>query len=235
MSYQNLDATKPLRVLIVGASPEPIAAARIREACSRSDFLIGCDGGCDYLLEAGFLPDLAIGDFDSVSDACRQALEKADIACVDYPTMKDDTDLALAIAQAEMLAEALGMPLSLDFAHVLGGRPDHELAVYGLLLRHASQVGTIISSQALVWLLDAEGRPQLVLEETGNPRTFSVVGLSSDFTVSEQGSVWELEDTCLGLMGHRGISNVQTEAPVTITCSQGTGLVFLIHSDAAME
>jgi uncharacterized membrane-anchored protein len=36
--------------------------------------LIGVDGGADALLEAGYRPDLIIGDFDSVSDA---ALDKA--------------------------------------------------------------------------------------------------------------------------------------------------------------
>lgn len=82
---------------------EDLAALRpyIREA---RPVLIGVDGGADALLEEGYVPDVILGDMDSVSDA---ALERA----------RDRTELVLHAyadgrAPGRTRLEALGLPFS---------------------------------------------------------------------------------------------------------------------------
>lgn len=61
------------------------------------DLFIGVDGGSLFLIEQGICPDLAVGDFDSVSEEelaliCSQSKE-----VLQAQPEKDDTDLELAV------------------------------------------------------------------------------------------------------------------------------------------
>ena len=59
------------------------------------DLLIAADGGYAYLEKAGFIPDLAIGDFDSLG----APPEAEHVIC--FPPEKDYTDLDLAIREGK--------------------------------------------------------------------------------------------------------------------------------------
>ena len=68
------------------------------------DFVIAVDGGYDTCRKYDIVPDLIVGDFDSVQESdMPQIAEIAKIApdhVVVLPTEKDDTDMALAVAKA---------------------------------------------------------------------------------------------------------------------------------------
>src|SRR4051794_38542892 len=88
--------------------------------------LIGVDGGADALLEAGYTPDIIIGDFDSVSDA---ALDKAKQLVVHaYPGGRAPGGERLAAGGREFeLFEAAGT--SEDIAMLLAYEKGAELIV----------------------------------------------------------------------------------------------------------
>ena len=88
------------------------------------DLFIGVDRGSLLLIEQGICPDLAVGDFDSVSEKelaliCSQSKE-----VLQAQPEKDDTDLELAIKAA--LARYPQAQLTILGA--FGGRLDHTLA-----------------------------------------------------------------------------------------------------------
>jgi thiamine pyrophosphokinase len=108
------------KVGIVGGGPT-------RDLPNLSDFnypemiWIGADQGTMYLLDQGIKPNMAVGDFDSISEQQLALLQKQVDQFYQYPAEKDETDLELALLKAiEMEAEEIYL------FGVTGGRLDHE-------------------------------------------------------------------------------------------------------------
>ena len=85
-----------------------------------AEYMIACDRGLRYALDSELVPDIVIGDFDSLED--QEALDQFRNV-VRYPKEKDDTDTMLAIKHA----------ISLGFSNIqifgaFGGRMDHFIA-----------------------------------------------------------------------------------------------------------
>lgn len=95
------------------------------------DLLIGADRGALFLVQNGFRPAIAVGDFDSVSPEERAAVRAASgrFAPCD-PVLKDDTDTELAFRHAvESGARDIWI------VGGLGTRFDHSLANVHLLVQ----------------------------------------------------------------------------------------------------
>jgi thiamine pyrophosphokinase len=76
---------------------------RVCDAKSNADlYLIAVDGGITFLFENGIQPDLWIGDMDSVTKQSSLDWEnyQSAIKKQQFPVEKDDTDMALAVADA---------------------------------------------------------------------------------------------------------------------------------------
>lgn len=86
------------------------------------DFLIGIDGGVDLCLRAGILPDLAVGDWDSLKSRARKLLLSW-VPSISLPREKDRSDLYFALATVRELGIPEVVCLGLS-----GGRSDHHLA-----------------------------------------------------------------------------------------------------------
>ena len=88
------------------------------------DLFIGVDRGSLFLIEQGICPDLAVGDFDSVSEEelaliCSQSKE-----VLQAQPEKDDTDLELAVKAVF----ARSPQAQVTIFGAFGGRLDHTLA-----------------------------------------------------------------------------------------------------------
>ena len=88
------------------------------------DIFIGVDRGSLFLIEQGICPDLAVGDFDSVSEEelaliCSQSKE-----VLQAQPEKDDTDLELAVKAVF----ARSPQAQVTIFGAFGGRLDHTLA-----------------------------------------------------------------------------------------------------------
>lgn len=113
-----LGADMKKRCLVVGAG-EGYPKKLIK---TEEDFLIAADGGLTYVEEQNLIPDLILGDFDSLGyDPSRQNNPAIEVRV--YPVEKDDTDMGLAI-QA-------GLDAGCEQFYLFGGqggRIDHTLA-----------------------------------------------------------------------------------------------------------
>ena len=88
------------------------------------DVLVGVDRGSLFLLEQGVCPNLAVGDFDSVSKEELLRIKDSAKEVVQAHPEKDDTDLELAVlACFERYPDAC-----LTIFGAFGGRLDHALA-----------------------------------------------------------------------------------------------------------
>jgi len=94
----------------------------------KADYLICADGGANYARELNLIPDIIIGDMDSITAETRVFFKT--IKFESYPSKKDETDTELAITHA--------IKMGADKVIILGGlgsRMDHSLGNIYLLKR----------------------------------------------------------------------------------------------------
>ncbi|MCA0969247.1 thiamine diphosphokinase [Halobacillus litoralis] len=137
-------------IAIVGGSPKGYIPD-LKEFDDDHVMWIGADQGAEVLLHQGITPDLAIGDFDSVSAPSRKNIQARARIFKDYPDEKDETDLELAIREAQKRN-----PEHILLFGVTGGRADHTLANIQTLfpLRKKGINATIIDRQNRVSLVE---------------------------------------------------------------------------------
>ena len=188
------------------------------------DILIAADGGAAHMLELHLLPNVAIGDFDSLGAEQQKALETAGVRLFRYPVKKDLTDLELAI----QYAQSLGVE-DILIVGALGNRWDQTLAN---LLLPAAAAYTNLS----IRLVDGEQEISLIragqtLDLAGHPgSTLSLIPLAGDACgITTQGLEYPLDRETLSFGSTRGISNVLQNAHASVTLETGMLLCVLIR------
>ena len=88
------------------------------------DLFIGVDRGSLFLIEQGICPDLAVGDFDSVSEKELALIYSQSKEVLQAQPEKDDTDLELAVKAVF----ARSPQAQVTIFGAFGGRLDHTLA-----------------------------------------------------------------------------------------------------------
>jgi thiamine pyrophosphokinase len=187
------------------------------------DFVIGANGGAARALAWGRVPDLVIGDMDSLPDADRTALEAYGCRFVVHPRAKDETDLELALAYAARQGAREIIVLG-----ALGGRLDHLLANV-LLLARPELAGVSVR------IADNGGEAQLIrngeaVSLEGEPGDLvSLLPLGGDAQgVTTKGLAWPLRGETLRFALTRGVSNEMTGAAARVEVDRGYLLV--VHS-----
>ena len=92
------------------------------------DTIICADGAADFLKEYDYLPDVIIGDLDSICQDTLQYYKERQVAFLKFPTEKDFTDSELTIRY--LLKQGIYYATVFGF---LGSRWDHSIANLGLL------------------------------------------------------------------------------------------------------
>lgn len=131
-----------------------------KQLIERFEVIIGVDGGCEHLRGWGVLPDVAVGDFDSITTSTLSWLEENRVRLKRFPAQKDSTDTELALEEAVALGAG-----EVALTATWGGRPDQTLANL-FLLRRARELGVnchIVEETGEIILVDCEiklaGRP----------------------------------------------------------------------------
>ena len=96
----------------------------------QAHLVIGVDRGALWLVSHRITPDVAIGDFDSVTQAEKKRIHDHSDVYIEYAPEKDATDLELAIDHAITLR-----PKEVVLYGVLGRRFDHAMGAVHMLLR----------------------------------------------------------------------------------------------------
>lgn len=206
----------PERVIITtGGSLGDWALPYIREG----DLLIGADSGALFIVDQGFRPDIAIGDFDSVSAAelARiMAHSGKTISCDPVDKNFTDTEMAFRLAldmqpDSIILLGALGTRFdhSLANVHLLALADDNGIAAF--IVDETNRI-TAISQDALV---ERHHYPQVSLL----PLTNAVTGITLE------GFQYPLNEATLTIGQSLGISNVLMGESGRIRMREGRLLV----------
>ena len=193
----------------------------LKERCLGADLIVAADGGARYLYDAGIVPHILIGDFDSVP---REILSfYKELKCVNitgFPKKKDFTDMELAL---DIAAEKGANEITILAA--TGSRLDHSAAnillLYGLLKKNIA--GCIEDAHNKVYL--TEHAIQIKKQENWKVSLLSISSEVSNVTTS--GLMYPLHDFNLELGSSRGISNEFTEDTAVIGFEKGLLMVVL--------
>lgn len=208
-----------LRTVVVGSAPvDPVNLLRL---CRDASQVVCADGGASAALAAGITPTAVVGDFDSLCERDRIALEAGPVAIYRHRPDKDRTDLELALYYA-----LEGGATSIILTGVLGGRrTDHALGNIFLLT---------LDSLATVDVRIDEGRTEARVVRgawnmLGSPGEYvSLLPVTERVSgVSTRGLRYPLHGEEL-LRGYtRGVSNefLATEATVSVE----SGLLLVVH------
>lgn len=123
----------------------------------KEDFVIAADGGYAYCKKLGIVPDLILGDFDSVKEEDAEQIARIQKLCPDsvvvLPAEKDDTDMLAAIRMG--LSEGCR-----DFRiyAAQGGRLEHTIANLQCLiyLKECGASGCLADEASTVFILQNE-------------------------------------------------------------------------------
>ncbi|MGH3003631.1 MAG: thiamine diphosphokinase [Gaiellaceae bacterium] len=197
-------------VVVLGAGPDAPAVVPARPGA----LVVAADGGAELAPRLGLSVDIAVGDFDSISPAALDALERAGVRVERHPRAKDATDLELA------LDLALGLrPRRLFVVGSAGGRVDHAL---GQLLLLASDAYRAVE-------IDAQLGPasvHVIRQER------SLVGTAGELVslfalhgaavgVVTEGLVYPLRGETLEPGSSRGLSNVFARDGARVALERG--------------
>lgn len=205
------------RVLIVGGGTLDLEQLS-RELADGSDLVIAADAGGKHLFDIGHLPQVLIGDFDSLSAALVRKIKDAGVEIITYPAAKDQTDMELAID----LAVGRGASI-IRILGGTGGRLDHTLGNIGLLLK-AYQRGVA------AYLVDPRQEVTLTgsrIELRGQPgQGVSLIPLTLKASgITTAGLMFPLANADLYFANTLGIHNEFIQDTATISLKEGILLI----------
>lgn len=177
-------------------------------------YVIAADGGYDRCRGYGVVPDLLIGDLDSVGG--RPAFDGPTVI---LPTKKDvtDTDAAVAKGLAHGCKEFI-------FYGCDGGRPDHTLANLAIMKRLSRQgIRVSMVGRTCTYVAVTDGTLPLPAREKGYISVFAL--RENCVGVFEKGLKYSLDDAALTDTFALGVSNEFTGQDAEITVKDGTLLV----------
>ena len=182
--------------------------------CPKSgDFVIAADAGLKYLQDAGINADLVVGDFDSMG----AVPEHPNV--IRHPTVKDDTDLLLAVKQGL----DLGYRRFVMFG-ALGKRIDHSIAnlqINNYLSRRGARGYLIGGGMACTAITD--GKINFTAAAEGTISVFSQCDRSTG--VNLRGLKYTLDNAVLSNSMPIGVSNEFTGQRAEVSVENGTLLI----------
>lgn len=200
----------------------PLYRGEMREWLEKKegDLLICADGGYDAAVKHGLVPDLVIGDFDSMPYDHVRGCES-----IRLPVHKDDTDMVVCLEEGRRRGYT-----SFRIAGCLGGRLDHTISnlqcLYDCALRGEE-----------AWMCDGQNMVTVLLPGRYTfPRRegckFSLLSYTPQVKgVKLWGTVWELTDAELSNRYPLGVSNEIAGERAELSFEEGA-LIVLYSKDA---
>ncbi len=191
--------------------------------CGQS-LCIAADGGLDFLRELGLMPDIVIGDMDSLKEQSllAQLASNGAVRIKQLPVEKDDTDLLAAVKE--------GLAAGCDYFELygaLGGRIDHTLANIQCLrfLLNNGAYGILYGSGQRMELIQ---NARICFSKTlyQKNRRLSVFAFGTDARgVTERGLKYTLDNALVRTDFPIGISNEFMDCESFVEVRDGTLLV----------
>ena len=209
---------------VIVANGVPADPATDRKHIPPDALIIAADGGVNYCRRLNLVPDVIIGDMDSLESDPATAAAFKNTEIIRHPARKDSTDLELAIR----LALERGAS-SLIILGALGGRWDMSLgSLFLLALPELKKIPVkLIDGQQEIVLLS--GKKTAVFQ--GKPGdTLSLIPAGGNVSgITLEGLEYPLAKATLVYGTSQGISNVMQNEKASVSLESGILICVLIH------
>ena len=203
-------------IFLNGAPDAPDLLQRI---AGRANLVVAADGGARYALDAGVVPDLVVGDMDSLGEAWAREVAECGALLERHPARKDKMDGHLAIIAAGERGAT-----DVDLLCATGGSVSSFFAVPHILLA-AERTGlraTMVAGWGQAFVLEAGSR-----KVSGDPRdsvsVFPLTGPAAGVTL--EGFSYPLEDARLEIGDTLGFHNELVDRVGRVSVEEGALLV----------
>ena len=199
------------------------------------------DRGIRVCRDAGIVPSLLIGDFDSADDESLRWAKAENVPILSYKADKDLTDfkLALDILRERSADEDRARPKRLFLTGALGGRLDH---LYSIVMSFASAEPPIIpfcAADDREGLLIMRGRSSFSFSFDAAPKAVSLFALSEVCgDVSITGTRWPLDGVTLCRDFPYSVSNRFDgggDLRADVSCGSGTLCFYWVWDESALK
>lgn len=200
-----------MRALII-ANGDPPSAALFEEMREGAKLVVAADGGARSALALGVIPDIVIGDLDSLGTA-RSGIPPGNIHLNANPNA---TDLEKAVSLC--LEEGFD---AVDIVGAGGGRVDHALANLSVLVRFGRSAHLrVVDERFAIELVDGESNIDGPIGTV-----VSLVSMGHCEGINTSGLRWELQDHTLDFSAY-GIHNEIASPPARVSVRSGNLLLF---------
>jgi len=202
-----------MKVLIVTGGEKP-EKGLLKERAFSSSIVIAADRGAQYCLRSGILPDLVVGDMDSLSAGVQDELISNNIEIRRFDCRKDMTDTQIAVdAAIEKGADEI------EILAGTGSRFDHSLANVHLLFRAMKQgiKAKIITGMHEIFLIE---RKAMIVNEAGAVVSFLPLGHYAK-GITLKGFEYETDNIDMDISFPIGVSNVICSNSAEVIVSDG--------------
>lgn len=212
-----------MKVIICAGGPQPNLPTKMMD----NTVTIGVDRGALALIEAGFTLDVALGDFDSVSNEELIRIKTQTKKIIEYSAEKDDTDFQIAlhyVATHYLNAECIEIYGALSGK----GRVDHFLS--NIWIGHDERFKAIL---AKLCFIETTHKMQFLFagEHIIKPQDYyylSFISLTPVTALSIQGAKYELSATDFNTP-YALISNEFVDDNQNVIISFSTGILVALY------
>ncbi len=191
----------------------------LRSVAGRADLVVAADGGARYALDAGVVPDLVVGDMDSLGEAGAREVAERGALLERHPVRKDKMDAHLAVIAAGERGAT-----DVDLVCATGGNFSSVFAVPHILLT-AERMGlraTMRAGWGQVFVLEPGTRT--VSGDPGDSVSiFPLTGPAAGVTL--EGFSYPLEDARLEIGDTLGFHNELVGGAGRVSVEEGSLLV----------
>ncbi len=185
---------------------------------NKADYLVAVDSGANLLYELKILPDLLIGDMDSIEKNVLIWCNENSVETKVFDQKKDETDTELALNEIHKKGFR-----EVQLLNALGDRPDHFLTTILLMYSYSKKMNIRIHSDKLISGV-VSGSKELKAEP-GELWSILPVGEKVP-TVSLKGFEYEIKNKTMPFNKPYGTSNVARNNEVIIDTGKGAVIFF---------
>lgn len=209
-----------MKAIIVTGGNKP-SKKLLNSYIKSGDLIIGADKGSEYLYDYEIMPNIILGDFDSISEEKLKKIEEKQVEIIKFPPEKDYTDTEIAIMEA--------MKRGADTIYLFGGlgtRADHSLGNIGLLLTTKNKGARllIVNDHNKMYLAD---KNMSLNGSQGEIISFHALSdVVKGFEI--RGAKYNLNSYDMHLLDPRAVCNEFIDTPINIKYESGELLI--IHA-----
>ena len=218
MSNQLPAETTAITLLGVLNGPD-FSVSQLRDLMDRAAFVMAADGAAERCWEAGRVPDVVIGDLDSLSPETRIHMKEV--------VLEEDQDLT-DTQKLLRYAEARGYQ-QITLAGIEGDLPDHALASWGACAQSGLEI-TVQLRRGQAWVV----KSAMGIEVLPGAR-ISLMPLVPCTGVWLSGVEWPVEGRDLSLDGEFSISNRAVTDRVEVRLSGGVAILFVLADEKSLN